>query len=86
MLIRKTMEMERLQEIIKDYESILQDDAEIDVEINEFGQQIDHRILVCDNTDKLLAKADESFSELTSVFNNKDLAFLELSTRQWPNI
>lgn len=74
------MEMERLQEIIKDYESILQDDAEIDVEINEFGQQIDHRILVCDNTDKLLAKADESFSELTSVFNNKDLAFLELST------
>ena len=75
----KALDMDSLQEIEKEYELILQDDAKIDSEIEELGQQIDHRILVCDNTESLLARADESFSELTSIFNKKDLSFLALS-------
>lgn len=72
--------MDNIQQIKEDYEHILQDDTKIDGEIEEQNRQIDHRIEVCDNTDILLARADENFSELTSIFNKKDLTFLAFST------
>lgn len=72
--------MDSLKDIQKEYEQILKDDAQIDNEVEKLGRQIDHRISVCDNTDLLLAEADNEFAELTSVFNKKDLAFLSFST------
>ena len=72
--------MDSLKDIQKEYEQILKDDAQIDNEVEKLGRQIDHRISVCDNTDFLLTIANNEYTELTSIFNKKDLAFLSFST------
>ena len=72
--------MDSLKDIQKEYEQILKDDAQIDKDVEKLGQQIDHRISVCDNTDFLLDAANGEYAELTSIFNKKDLSFLSFST------
>ena len=73
------MDKDILDDIEKDYRNILANDAQNDIEIEELFRRIEHRIKVCENTDKLLLETDKEFTSLTSIINKKDISFFILS-------
>lgn len=51
----------------------------IDKEVDKIGNQIEHRIEVCEQTPEILDKAEIEFNQLTSILNKKDIPFFVFS-------
>lgn len=68
-----------LDQIVKDYQSLLKDNKRIDAEIASIHDCVDRQISVCENTEIILADATCEFKKLTSIFNKKDLTFFIFS-------
>lgn len=66
---------EPLAKILQELSCINERNAQIDKEVSAINKEIDKRIYVCDNTNKILADATDEFNSLTSIFNKKDISF-----------
>lgn len=67
--------MEKLDDIINQYNQIKAEDTKLNKEIESFHKILDEKIDVCDRTEQILESATKEFKGLTSIFNKKDLSF-----------
>lgn len=68
-----------LQDIIEDYNKILDENKQLNEEIQKTHQRVDRQVKVCDNTDIILENASAEFRKLTSMLNKKDITFFVFS-------
>lgn len=73
------IENDSYEKILKDYQSILQENTKVDKEIEAIHKSVDRQISVYDNSEIILENATDEFNKLTSIFNKKDLTFFIFS-------
>lgn len=70
---------DELNNIISDYNSVMNENEQIDIEVSEIHNIVNHRIKICDETANILDSATKEYSSLTSIFNKKDIPFFIFS-------